>query len=236
MRNFLTLTLLAVGTPMLLMGDEMRRTQLGNNNAYCQNNEISWLNWDLLARHADIHRFAKQLIALRLKAPIDRSDMTLNELLRRQPVQWQGIRLNNPDWSDDSHSLAATVRLPGGRVVIHLIVNSYWEALQFEIPALGEAGGPWRRCVDTFLDCPDDICDWFKGPIVSGATYLVHPRSVVLLVAEARAARNGARAHRNSKGDIHEPRASCPINHRGGYGPTVHQHHSNALDRCGPTS
>src|SRR5208283_611296 len=87
-KNFLTLTLLAVGTPMLLMGDEMRRSQRGNNNAYCQNNEISWLDWELLVRHADIHRFAKQLISLRLNGigPTDGSDMTLNELLRRQPV------------------------------------------------------------------------------------------------------------------------------------------------------
>jgi glycogen operon protein len=65
------------------------------------------------------------------------------------------------------------------------MVNAYWEALQFEIPAVSEAGEPWRRCVDTFLDSPDDICDWAEGPIVSDATYLVHPHSVVLLVAEA---------------------------------------------------
>ncbi len=70
-------------------------------------------------------------------------------------------------------------------MVIHLMVNAYWEALQFEIPPVGEAGEPWRRCVDTFLDSPDDICDWAKGPIVSGATYLVQPRSVVLLAAQA---------------------------------------------------
>lgn len=184
-KNFLTLTLLAVGTPMLLMGDEMRRTQRGNNNAYCQNNETSWLDWELLARHADIHRFAKQLISLRLMAPIERSEMTLNELLSRQPVQWQGVRLDAPDWSYDSHSLAATVPLLGDRMVLHVMVNAYWEALQFEIPAVSEAGEPWRRCVDTFLDSPDDILDWAEGPIVSGATYPVHPRSVVLLVAQA---------------------------------------------------
>jgi glycogen operon protein len=142
------------------------------------------LNWELLARHADIHCFVKQLISLRLMAPIDRFDRTLNELLRRQPVQWQGVRLNAPDWSYDSHSLAATVRLLGDRVVLHYMVNAYWEALQFEIPAVSEAGNPWRRCVDTFLDCPDDICDWAEGPIVSGPTYLVHPRSVVLLAAQ----------------------------------------------------
>ena len=70
-------------------------------------------------------------------------------------------------------------------MVLHLMVNAYWEALQFEIPAVSEAGEPWRRCVDTFLDSPDDICDWAKGPIVSGATYLVQPRSVVLLAAES---------------------------------------------------
>jgi glycogen operon protein len=65
------------------------------------------------------------------------------------------------------------------------MVNAYWEALQFEIPAVSEAGEPWRRCVDTFLDSPDDICDWVNGLIVSGSTYLVQPRSVVLLVTEA---------------------------------------------------
>jgi len=169
------------------MGDEMRRTQRGNNNAYCQNNETSWLDWKLLVRHADIHRFAKQLISLRLNGigPIDGSDMTLNELLRRQKVQWHGVRLGAPDWSDDSHSLAATVRLLGDREVLHIMVNAYWEALRFEIPVVGEAGEPWRRCVDTFLDSPDDICDWDKSPIVSGATYPVQPRSVVLLVARA---------------------------------------------------
>jgi glycogen operon protein len=187
-KNFLTLTLLAVGTPMLLMGDEMRRTQRGNNNAYCQHNGTNWLDWELLVRHADIHRFAKQLISLRLNGigPIDGSEMTLNELLHRQPVQWQGVRLDAPDWSYDSHSLAATVHLLGDRLVLHYMVNAYWEALRFEIPTVSEAGDPWRRCVDTFLDSPEDIGDWAKGPIVSGATYLVQPRSVVLLAAQAR--------------------------------------------------
>ena len=59
-KNFLTLTLLAIGTPMLLMGDEVRRTQAGNNNAFCQNNEISWFDWTLVDKHADIHRFTKE--------------------------------------------------------------------------------------------------------------------------------------------------------------------------------
>ena len=92
-KNFLTLTLLAIGTPMLLMGDEARRSQAGNNNAYCQDNEISWFDWRLLDRHADIHRFTKALIALRMSRnlPVERLDMTLSELLRRQPIQWHGV-------------------------------------------------------------------------------------------------------------------------------------------------
>ena len=85
-KNFLTLTLLSLGTPMLLMGDEVRRTQQGNNNAYCQDNGLSWFDWDLLGKHADIHRFAKQLIGIRMSRhlPVERLDLTLNELLRRQ--------------------------------------------------------------------------------------------------------------------------------------------------------
>ncbi len=65
MKNFLALVLLAAGTPMLLMGDEVRRTQRGNNNAYCQDNEISWFDWTLLEQHADIHRFVRELAAFR---------------------------------------------------------------------------------------------------------------------------------------------------------------------------
>ena len=165
----------------------MRRTQRGNNNAYCQNNETSWLDWELLVRHADIHCFVKQLISLRLNCirPTEQSDVTLKELLRRLLVQWHGVRLDVPDWSYDSHSVAVTVHLVGNPLVLHLMVNAYWEWLHFEIPAVSEGGEPWRRCVDTFLDSPDDICDWVKGPIVSAATYLVQPRSVVLLAAQA---------------------------------------------------
>ena len=188
-KNFLALTLLAIGTPMLLMGDEVRRTQRGNNNAFCQNNEISWLDWTLLEKHADIHRFAKTLIAIRMKRylPIERLDLTLNELLRRQPFTWHGVRLNAPDWSHHSHTLAATVGLAGYPVMLHLIINAFWEALEFELPALVETGETWRRCVDTHLDAPADICGWEDAPAVREQSYRVHPRSVVVLVARTAA-------------------------------------------------
>jgi glycogen operon protein len=186
-KNFLTLTLLATGTPMLLMGDEIRRTQAGNNNAYCQDNEISWLDWTLVAKHADIFRFAKEAIALRLarNLPIERLEITLNQLLLRQPIRWHGIKLDAPDWGHESHSLAASVRLLGHPLLLHIIVNAYWRQLEFELPPLVPGRGSWRRCIDTSLDPPYDICGWGDAPQVVGSTYAAGPRSVVLLIGAA---------------------------------------------------
>ena len=69
-KNFFTITLLALGVPMILMGDEIRRTQQGNNNAYCQDNETNWLDWNLLDRHGDLHRFVKKIIRLLLSLDV----------------------------------------------------------------------------------------------------------------------------------------------------------------------
>jgi isoamylase len=186
-KNFLTLTLLAVGTPMLLMGDEVRRTQRGNNNAYCLNDETTWFDWDLVVKHADVHRFAKELVTLRTSRnlPVERSDMTLRELLKDQPVMWHGTKLQAPDWGHDSHTLAATVRLFGGHAQLHLIVNAYWEALEFELPPPGDAPAVWQRLIDTSLDSPNDVCAWADAPTVTHSTYVAQPRSVVLLIATA---------------------------------------------------
>ncbi len=184
-KNFLTITMLAVGAPMLLMGDEVRRTQKGNNNAYCQDNEISWFDWSLLGSHPDVHRFVKHLLSFRMRRDAaEEEGVTLNELLRRGQVQWHGVKLNQPDWGDHSHSLACTMRSIKGRFLIHLIINSYWEALGFELPPTGEnpAFG-WRRWIDTSLDSPDDLCEWSSTPAVTGASYPVKPRSVVILLA-----------------------------------------------------
>jgi isoamylase len=183
-KNFLAVTLLAIGTPMLLMGDEVRRTQRGNNNAYCQDNAISWFDWSLIERHPDVHRFARELIALRLNRnlPVERFDMTLNELLQRRRVRWHGVKRNSPDWSHESHTLAATFRLLGDPLELHIIANAYWQALEFELPPVG-APERWRRCVDTFLEPPHDICRWPEAQAVESPTYRVEQRSLVVLVA-----------------------------------------------------
>lgn len=183
-KNFHALELLAAGTPMLLMGDEVRRSQRGNNNAYCQDNEISWFDWSLLERHADIHRFVRQLNAFRHRRDVvaEQDRFSLNELLRRAQIHWHGVALDRPDWSEDSHTLAFTLRSVHARFLFHGMLNAYWEPLAFELPpVLAESRQTWRRCIDTALASPDDINSWEKAPLVGQATYVVKPRSVVLL-------------------------------------------------------
>jgi isoamylase len=184
-KNFLTLNILAVGTPMLLMGDEVRRTQRGNNNAYCQDNEISWFDWDLRRTCVEIHRFVRMMVAFRARRDvvIERSRLTLNELLKQARIEWHGVALNRPDWNEDSHSIALTVSSLRGRFTLHAMLNAYWEPLTFELPFIAEQGSRrWRRWIDTFLPSPDDICDWRNAPIVSQSSYLVEQRSLVLVV------------------------------------------------------
>ena len=184
-KNLLALTLLSAGTPMLLMGDEVRRSQGGNNNAYCQDNEISWFDWSLVDRHADVKRFTQMLVALRVNRNLaaNRLGMTLNELLHHVPIQWHGLKLHHPGWGHEARILSATLRMLEGRVMIHLMVNAYWEALDFEIPPVEAGHALWRRCLDTFLDSPDDIREWADAPVVKDPAYWVQPRSVVLLLA-----------------------------------------------------
>jgi glycogen operon protein len=182
--------MVSLGTPMLLMGAEMRRTQLGNNNAYCQDTELSWMDWALLDRHADVYRFAKLLIHARLNrySAANACELTLNEMLRRTAVEWHGTKLHQPDWSRHSHSIALTGHSVGGLFAVHYIFNSYWEPLTFEIPALDSGTWlPWGRWIDTGLDSPDDICIPQQAPMVT-STYVVHPRSAVVLIAAGKKA------------------------------------------------
>jgi isoamylase len=183
-KNFLTITLLSLGVPMLLMGDEVRRTQKGNNNAYCQDNEISWFDWTLLEKHADIHRFARNLIRFRLGLSVFREQRgrTLLQLLIQSGLQWHGVKLGQPDWGYHSHSLAFSAQ--GSRRCFHLIFNAYWEPLEFELPAVsGKPQEGWRRVIDTSLDSPEDFCAQAEALLIESTTILVQPRSIVLLVA-----------------------------------------------------
>jgi glycogen operon protein len=187
-KNFLALTLLSAGTPMLLMGDEVRRTQRGNNNAYCHDDEIGWFDWTLLERHADVHRFVKALTRYRQQRDVvvQADVLSLNEQLRRARIAWHGVALDHPDWSHHSRSLAFTMHGLADRYLLHGMLNAYWEPLTFALPPVPQgAHEAWRRCIDTALASPDDISPWKLAPPVSAPSYLVQPRSLVVLARQA---------------------------------------------------
>ncbi len=181
-KNFLTVTMHSLGLPMLSMGDEVRRTQQGNNNAYCQDNETSWFDWTLAAKHADVLRFASLLCSQRLLLNRDtgRRYANLSQLLRMAERTWHGVKLGQPDWSAASHSLALQADAHGENLLLYFILNAYWEPLDFELPPV-TAENPWRRWIDTSLDSPNDIAEWQAAPQVTARSYRAGPRSVVTL-------------------------------------------------------
>jgi len=184
-KNFLAITLLALGTPMILMGDEARRSQQGNNNAYGQDNEISWFDWGLLARHADIHRFTRRLIAARMHGDTAAEDLTLNQLLDRSRLEWHGVRLHAPDLSQFSHSIALTAWSVTRRFVFHYMINAYWKPLTFCLPSPKKMpGGSWHRWIDTSRTSPNDIAPWDAMPAITARNYRLPGRSIVVLIAK----------------------------------------------------
>lgn len=183
-KNFFTITMLSLGMPMILMGDEMRRTQGGNNNAYCYDNANNWMDWGLLEKHADVHRFVKLLIARRLLRDVEAEQQrkSLDQLLREARKAWHGVKPEQPDWGDWSHSLALGAELRKQRLLFHLMTNAYWKALDFELPPTDDRGGdPWRCWINTALKSPLDIVEWQKAPTISDDKYRVEARSVVML-------------------------------------------------------
>jgi glycogen operon protein len=182
-KNFLTVTIFSLGMPMILMGDEVRRTQRGNNNGYCQDNEISWFNWDLITKHADLLRFTRLLLKRRVLRDTDpeRKRKSLNQLIREANKAWHGVKLGHPDWSDESHSVAFFAEMRRANFLLYLILNSYWESLEFELPVPRKDFGSWRRWIDTALETPDDIVEWLDALPLSASKYRVAPRSVVVL-------------------------------------------------------
>jgi len=181
-KNFLTFILFSLGLPMILMGDEVRRTQRGSNNAYCRDDEISWFDWSLVDKHADLHRFVKLPIARRLRRNLDSDHpgSTLMELLRTARHAWHGVNLGRPDWGWWSHSVAFG-ELPAERRRFPMILNAYHEPLDFELPAL-QGRHSWCRWIDTALYSPNDIVEWRAASPFSGKTCDAGPSSVVALI------------------------------------------------------
>ncbi len=182
-KNYLTLLFVSQGTPMLLMGDEIRHTQKGNNNAYAQDNEISWFNWDKVAASASLLRFTQHLIQFNLSTPYFQESLFWNAPeLSASRIFWHGIKPFHADWGRHSRSLAFTLKSPDHEYQIQVMTNSYWEPLQFELPDPDHSGNQcWYRIIDTYLGPPEDIVQEDQAPKVDGNYYFVHPRSVVVL-------------------------------------------------------
>jgi len=180
-KNFLTALLVSQGRPMLLMGDEVRRTQQGNNNAYCQDNETSWYDWDLTPGSADLLRFVRRFLDFRNGLSLFTDRHFWGEP-GSATVAWHGIDIGRPDFGDDSHTLALELSQPGSAEHLHIIFNAYWEALDFTLPDL-PADQHWALLVDTALPSPEDLSTPPQPPTQGQHRYTVRPRSTVILTA-----------------------------------------------------
>jgi glycogen operon protein len=191
-KNLLATLMLSQGVPMILGGDEFLRTQRGNNNAWCQDNEISWLDWSLKQANAEHFRFVREMIALRRRHPaLRRRRFFEGRRLRtyQQPdISWHGTEPGRPDFSGFSRTLALT--LDGHQTgrdpdQDFYVVFSAWEKpLTFTVPP-SPSGWTWRRVVDTSLPSPQDISPVGAGPVIAPfSAYPVAPFSVVVLITE----------------------------------------------------
>ncbi|MEB3268292.1 MAG: glycogen debranching enzyme, partial [Leptolyngbya sp.] len=185
MKNLITALFMAQGTPMVLMGDEIGRTQKGNNNAYCQDNPLSWMDWDLLEKHQDLWRFTQQAIALTQSLQLFQQThwLTVTERFVNGPhIIWHGVQLCDPDWSDHSHTLAFTLHHPAAGEELHVMFNAYWQPLTFDLPRT-PPGTRWHRVIDTALPSPDDITlPTHPTHPVPRDQYRVESRSAVVLI------------------------------------------------------
>jgi isoamylase len=191
-RNLLATLMISQGVPMIMGGDEFLRTQRGNNNAWCQDNEISWVDWSLMERNADCFRFVRMMIALRLAHPVLRRRTFFSAERSGQPpeILWHGVEPSRPDFCYDSHALAFALdgrRSDRPNVLdrdVYVAMNAFTQPLDFKIPA-SPSGRPWRRAVDTSLASPEDIIDQDLGPrILSRQVYRLEAHSMIILISE----------------------------------------------------
>jgi isoamylase len=198
-RNILGTLLLAPGTPMLLAGDEFGRTQNGNNNAYCQDSDISWVNWDIKKKGQSLIRFVQQLTALRHRFPILRRSRFLtgeyNEELGIKDLTWinaSGVEMRGEDWDDDNmrcfgmlmdgRAQPTGIRRRGTDATLLIVLNGHHDLVKVTLPET-RGGDQWSLLIDTNL-----ADDTEKDRFSSGDSYGVTGRSLLLFALEPEAA------------------------------------------------
>jgi glycogen operon protein len=192
-KNLLTTLMISQGVPMLLAGDEFLRTQKGNNNAWCQDNDISWIDWRLQQTNADFFRFTTMLIALRKRHPALRRRTFFHGSgplgTERPDIIWHGVEPFAPDFTAGSRTLAFCL---DGRQTereldrdFYVACNAWVDPIPFRIPR-SPNGRSWRRVIDTSLISPLDILSLDEGPVIPAEIpYHVASHSMIVLIAEA---------------------------------------------------
>ena len=192
MKNALTILLLSQGVPMILMGDEVGRTQHGNNNAYCHDNETSWLDWTLLEKNADLFRYAKEVIRFRHVHPVLRNRFHYQHRdyvgSGYPDISYHGTRAWHCDWSSYSRVFAfllCGLHAKQGTVAdtpIYVAMNMYWDAVNFQPPPLPEPAR-WHVFANTGMSPPEDVHSVGQEPVLEDQdNFLLGPRSVAVLV------------------------------------------------------
>ena len=184
-RNLLSTLLLSPGIPMLLMGDEVGRSQGGNNNTWCQDNSLGWMDWNQKNWDHDLNEFVLKLISLRKQLPEffspdiifeDKKDITKAKTSHFW-IQWHGIKVNKPDWSDWSHTLGLSINKNDEGSAIWIGLNAYKESMLFDLPT---PISPWKKYIDTSILKIKSVS---KKPLANQSNVLIESNSLVLMVA-----------------------------------------------------
>jgi glycogen operon protein len=192
MRNAVAILMVSQGVPMILMGDEVAHTKRGNNNTYCQDNELSWFDWSRLESEADMFRFVKHSIAFRKAHRVLRNRFFFRQQDWRDTgypdISWHGVGAWEPDWSDASRTLSFMLCgqhvLPGATAddYIYVGMNMHWQGHDFGLPRL-PGNLRWRLFTDTSLPPPNEICEpGAEKQLANQEQVRIGPRSVVVLV------------------------------------------------------
>ena len=180
-KNFLLTLFISRGIPMLLGGDEFRRTQCGNNNAYCQDNEVSWFDWELIETHIEIHRFTQGMIAFRRAHSVLRGENFYTD----EDIKWFAPNGSTPDWMDPRQKSFACLILGRTEPDLFILFNADVKSVDYAIPVLA-AGKFWRLAVDTSRSAPDDLFESGREPSLQGEnTFRVESRSSAILLTDA---------------------------------------------------
>jgi len=193
-KNLLATLLLSLGTPMILGGDELRRTQRGNNNPWCQNNEVSWYDWRLLEKHGDVHRFLRELLAFRRRHPAFlRPEFYSGRNSRHDTIpdiSWFTEAAEPADWAPGRHTLALLI--DGNKSEIDadrddsdilIMLNASDLPVHFTLAPVPQGKEAWYCAIDTALPSPRDIVRPGGEERILSETRLLHPRSMVVLLS-----------------------------------------------------